>query len=209
MIALVLGKATANVVEKLKEVYGRKDIEGFGTLTELVNRMKTRQITYDRVVCNATGVQHEQELMYMHDYLSDNNKITQVVLLARGFSEEDKQVVDVFHNIYHLPIYTDVMVTGSTDVVFIKDVCYADIDTLRLTYSMKKDEKVKMLGSYIVEEEPKDVVEKAPYCLVTSGVLKTFTYGGKFFGRRKFTKQQQLEVNNLVKEARVVMGIKK
>lgn len=207
MIALVLGKNTPMILDRLVEVYGRKDIEGFTTLSELISKVKVRHLTVERIVCNATGVQHEQELSMVHDYLSQNNLITQVVLLARGFSEEDKQIVDVFHNIFHLPIYTDVLVNGSTDVEFIRSVCYDDIDKLRLTYSIKKDEKVSTLGAYMIEEEPEDIITKAPYCMATSGVLKTFTFGGKFFGRRRFTKQQQREVNELVREAKAVLGV--
>jgi len=32
-------------------------------------------------------------------------------------------------------------------------------------------------------------------------------FGGKFFGRRRFTKQQQREVNELVREAKAVLGV--
>lgn len=208
MIALVFGKNTSGVVKRLKEVYKKDDVEGFSSLSAIVSRMKTRQERISRIVCSATGVQHEQELALVHDYLSQNNLTTQVVLIARGFSEEDKRVVDVFHTIYHLPIYTDVMITGSVDVELLKGICYGDIDSLRLSYSIKKDEQVSTLASYVVEEAPKEIKKRAPYCLATSGVLKTFTYGGKFFGRRRFTKQQQKEVTELLSEARVV-GVRK
>lgn len=206
MIALVLGKNTPQILERIVEVYGKKDIEGFTTLSELVSKAKVRHLTFDRIVCNATVVQHEQELAMVHDYLSHNNLITQVVMLARGYSETDKQLLNVYYNIFHSPIYIDVLVNGSTDVEFIRGICYDAIDDLRLAYSIKKDEQVSTLGSYVVEEVQEDVVKKAPHCRASSGVLKTFTYGGKFFGRRRFTKQQQQEVNNLVREAKAVLG---
>ena len=209
MIALVLGDTTPGVVSAVERVYGRRDVIGFKTLTDLMHSMQVQKKIYNRIVCSTQSIQNETYLASLHQYLTESNLRTEVVFLARVGFQHELNMVDIFHRIYHSGIYTDVVVNRTTDVQFVRDLFYQPIDELRMTYSSRRDEKVTTMATYIEEDEEDDeIVKKAPHCLAESGVLKVFSFGGKFFGRRRFTKQEQQAVRALVREADAVASSK-
>ena len=211
MIALVLGQATDNVVATMSKVYGRREIEGFSTLSELLHALQVQKKDFNRVICNTPGVHKEALLTALHQHLTETNSRTEVVFVAQVGKGHELNMVEIFHRIYLAGIYTDVIINKSTDVEFVHDLCFDPIDDLRNAYSSRKDEKVRTNAEYVVEEDESDleIVRKAPHCLVEgSGVLKTFGYGGKFFGRHKLNKQEKQAVRVLMREATAVSMIK-
>lgn len=212
MIALVLGDATNGVVATMTKVYKRREIEGFSTLSELLHALQVQKKTYNRVICNTLGVHNEALLTALHQHLVETNSRTEVVFIARVGKGHELNMVEIFHRIYLAGIYTDVIINKSTDVEFVYELCFEPIDNLRNAYSSRKDEKIQTNAEYVVEEDESDleIVRKAPYCLVEgSGVLKTFGYGGKFFGRRKLNKHEKQAVRVLMREAEAVSMIKR
>lgn len=212
MIALVLGDATNGVVATMTKVYKRREIEGFSTLSELLHALQVQKKTYNRVICNTLGVHNEALLTALHQHLVETNSRTEVVFIARVGKGHELNMVEIFHRIYLAGIYTDVIINKSTDVEFVYELCFEPIDNLRNSYSSRKDEKIQTNAEYVVEEDEIDleIVRKAPHCLVEgSGVLKTFGYGGKFFGRRKLNKHEKQAVRVLMREAEAVSMIKR
>lgn len=212
MIALVLGDATNGVVATMTKVYKRREIEGFSTLSELLHALQVQKKTYNRVICNTLGVHNEALLTALHQHLVETNSRTEVVFIARVGKGHELNMVEIFHRIYLAGIYTDVIINKSTDVEFVYELCFEPIDNLRNAYSSRKDEKIQTNAEYVVEEDESDleIVRKAPHCLVEgSGVLKTFGYGGKFFGRRKLNKHEKQAVRVLMREAEAVSKIKR
>lgn len=212
MIALVLGDATNGVVATMTKVYKRREIEGFSTLSELLHALQVQKKTYNRVICNTLGVHNEALLTALHQHLVETNSRTEVVFIARVGKGHELNMVEIFHRIYLAGIYTDVIINKSTDVEFVYELCFEPIDNLRNAYSSRKDEKIQTNAEYVVEEDEIDleIVRKAPHCLVEgSGVLKTFGYGGKFFGRRKLNKHEKQAVRVLMREAEAVSMIKR
>lgn len=212
MIALVLGDATNGVVATMTRVYKRREIEGFSTLSELLHALQVQKKTYNRVICNTLGVHNEALLTALHQHLVETNSRTEVVFIARVGKGHELNMVEIFHRIYLAGIYTDVIINKSTDVEFVYELCFEPIDNLRNAYSSRKDEKIQTNAEYVVEEDESDleIVRKAPHCLVEgSGVLKTFGYGGKFFGRRKLNKHEKQAVRVLMREAEAVSMIKR
>lgn len=212
MIALVLGEATNGVVATMTKVYKRREIEGFSTLSDLLHALQVQKKTYNRVICNTLGVHNEALLTALHQHLVETNSRTEVVFIARVGKGHELNMVEIFHRIYLAGIYTDVIINKSTDVEFVYELCFEPIDNLRNAYSSRKDEKIQTNAEYVVEEDESDleIVRKAPHCLVEgSGVLKTFGYGGKFFGRRKLNKHEKQAVRVLMREAEAVSMIKR
>ena len=212
MIALVLGDATNGVVATMTKVYKRREIEGFSTLSELLHALQVQKKTYNRVICNTLGVHNEALLTALHQHLVETNSRTEVVFIARVGKGHELNMVETFHRLYLAGIYTDVIINKSTDVEFVYELCFEPIDNLRNAYSSRKDEKIQTNAEYVVEEDESDleIVRKAPHCLVEgSGVLKTFGYGGKFFGRRKLNKHEKQAVRVLMREAEAVSMIKR
>jgi hypothetical protein len=212
MIALVLGDATNGVVATMTKVYKRREIEGFSTLSELLHALQVQKKTYNRVICNTLGVHNEALLTALHQHLVETNSRTEVVFIARVGKGHELNMVEIFHRIYLAGIYTDVIINKSTDVEFVYELCFEPIDNLRNAYSSRKDEKIQTNAEYVVEEDESDleIVRKAPHCLVEgSGVLKTFGYGGKFFGRRELNKHEKQAVRVLMREAEAVSMIKR
>lgn len=209
MIGLIFGEQSENTVTKVRESHGLKGLEGFSSIGSFLSMASRKALRCERLIINCVSVNSPQEFYNLRTFLLDHSRSTEVVLLGRFFEASDLEVVDSFYQYFTEPIYTDYLLQPGEQVnvdLVANNLCKASLDSIRLNHSSRKDIKAVVKYGSVPEEKvevpsfvaPKPVTSKA-------GVLKTFGYGGKFFGKKKLTNKELERVSAINREVYVVL----
>ena len=213
MIGLIFGSNSDNLVKTLNESHGLKDIEGFTSIGAFLSAANRKALRCERLVINCIAVGSPQEFRNLRTYLLNHLRTTEVVLFGRYFEPLDLEVVDSFYSEFSEPIYTDYLLQAdeqaNVDLVA-NTLCKGSLDDIRLNHFSRKGKKaVVRYGS-----EPTSVDKSAESTFTPpkpvsakAGVLKTFSFGGRFFGKNKLTKAELQKVSLLEREASVILQL--
>ena len=213
MIGLIFGDKSDAVVSAVKESHGLKDVEGFASIGSFLSMASRKALRCERLVINCMEVGSPQEFYNLRSFLIDHARTTEVVLFGRYFESSDLEVVESFYTYFSEPIYTDYLLQSdeqaTVDLVANK-LCKGSLDDIRMNHSSKKDIKavVKYGSEQTSNPSATDVGFVAPVPLSSKGnPLKSFSFGGKLFGRGKLTKQELASVSALDREVYVALQL--
>ena len=213
MIGLIFGSNSESLVNILQDSHGLKDIEGFASIGAFLSAANRKALRCERLVINCVSVGSPQEFRNLRNYLLNHLRNTEVVLLGRYFEPMDLEVVNSFYEEFSEPIYTDYLLQAdeqaNVDLVA-NTLCKGSLDDIRLNHSSRKGKKaVVRYGSEPVSSKQTVEVEFSPPKPIAAkeGVLKTFSFGGRFFGKNKLTKAELQRVSLLEREASVVLQL--
>lgn len=213
MIGLIFGSSSESLVKTLNDSHGLKDIEGFASIGAFLSAANRKALRCERLVINCVAVGSPQEFRNLRNYLMNHLRTTEVVLFGRYFEPMDLEVVDSFYAEFSEPIYTDYLLQAdeqaNVDLVA-NTLCKGYLDDIRLNHSSRKGKKaVVRYGSEPTSSKQKVETGFTPPKPITAsgGVVKIFSFGGRFFGKNKLTKAELQKVSLLEREASVVLQL--
>lgn len=207
MHAFILGNPSERVAKQVIEASDIQRITPYVDVNEFLNRATRQNLRYERIVLLAQIIKSENDLRGIRDYLQTSNLPTQVIIIARSWEPKDIQILDLYYNYFRIPIYTDYTLNqeDSVDVGLLMYVLTESIDNIRMTKSSLKDvtPNVRSKKEYNANEENKFQLR---HCHANDGVIKSFSYGGKIWGRNKLTKTELAQVERVWSQARAIVG---
>lgn len=213
MIGLIFGSNSENLVKTLYESHGLKDLEGFTSIGAFLSAANRKALRCERLVINCIAVGSPQEFRNLRNYLLNHLRTTEVVLFGRYFEPLDLEVVTSFYDEFSEPIYTDYLLQAdeqaNVDLVA-NTLCKGSLDDIRLNHSSQKGKQtVVRYGSAPrdVEGSVKKTFTPPKPVSYKEGVIKTFSFGGRLFGKNKLTKAELQKVSSLEREASVVLQL--
>lgn len=213
MIGLIFGSNSESLVNILQDSHGLKDIEGFASIGAFLSAANRKALRCERLVINCVSVGSPQEFRNLRNYLLNHLRNTEVVLLGRYFEPMDLEVVNSFYEEFSEPIYTDYLLQAdeqaNVDLVA-NTLCKGSLDDIRLNHSSRKGKKavVRYGSEPVSSKQTVEAVFSPPKPIAAKeGVLKTFNFGGRFFGKNKLTKAELQRVSLLEREASVVLQL--
>lgn len=212
MIALIFGERSSNFAESLMSASDIKGVVGYTSIGQFLTEASRKALRCERIVFNSVAVGSEQELINLHQYLQEHLRSTEVVLLNRSFETMDVEIVSAYYNHFSLPIYTDYSLGANEQmgIQLLAKLCKAPIDDIRVGHSSKKDNRPVV--RYVQDEVAQKVDSKPAFVPPApikkpAGVIKSFTYGGGVFRKKRLTKAQQAMVEVVEQEASAMMQI--
>lgn len=209
MYALIFGsKAEANA-QAIMSGSDIRDLVPFTSISDFVAKSIRQGLRFERIVILAQSVSNGKEYSSLLDLVQSERLTTSIVMLVRGYEESDIYALQEYYRHFISPIYTDYTLgadeTPSIDLM--ERLLTERIDTIRLNHSSKRDyvPSVKVRTDKVEESEPK--AEVAPAMKANSGVVKSFSFGGKVFGKSKLTKNERSRVSALMLQANAIMGV--
>lgn len=214
MYAFIFGDKAQGAAQSVMDSSDVRNVRGFTSIGDFLSIANRQGLVFNRIVILVSYVSSEQEFQSLRRYCSEVAPQTEIVILARGFEASDKTVLESYYSIFTSPIYTDYSLSMQepTSNLLLKNLLTTPIDDIRVNHSINKDVKpvVKMSVHSETQAQP-ERVSKPSAMKSKGGLIKTFSYGGKIFGKKKYTKQQLNEVIRLEAEANVIfnlMGVK-
>lgn len=209
MYAFILGSSAQRIRQEVITSTDVKAIQAFANLNEFVAVATRQNLRFERLIFTAQIVTSEQELRSVREYLVNNGLSTQIVLLVRDWESSDGQINDVYYDVFTSPIYTDYTLSHgeSIDVELFKFLCTGSLDKIRSEHSSVKNSipKVKHQVQPTGVSDAEPAQKKMPNCTFKDGLIKTFTFGGKVFGRGKLTKKELAKFKPLWSQANAVL----
>lgn len=210
MLAIIAGTNSTSVAQAVMEASDVRDIYAYNTTMDFVKEVSKQNLEFSRVVIFATEIMNEQELRNIQSLFIKNRYQTQIVIVANSLNQEQLQVLTLYYNVFQSPLYTDYLLqpNKAIDIELAVGLFSWGIDYIRQNFSSQKDVTVEV-QQVVRDTGNKKPVEKAKNKLKTmtsaSGFIKSFTFGGRIFGKRKLNKQQRSEIVYIQTQAKAVI----
>lgn len=206
-IAILFGENSVQTVSSIKKSSDVRDLEAFSTGAELLMKMNRQGYQPKRLVFFAHNIT-DVEIKGISDFFIKHNIPCETIIIARGYDEKDVETVANYYNIQSLPLWTDYTIKAG-ETFGIDEVIYlvsANIDEVRRKYSINHNKEVKVVETEKVDTTALEKGEKLKPRSGKPGTIKSFSFGGKLFGKKKYTKKEALAIKKLLAEAQGVVA---
>lgn len=150
-LALVLGeKQGATLKPKLQDMRDNVNIDYFDTVTDLLDFIKKRNVTYDRILVLSIKITGQLGID-LYNYWYSNNCLTNIVVMCKSDTDGEiaKWVDDTFRR-----NGTCAMVITSTTIKTVAEAVFESIDSLNANYGLPMEQDDMLGADFEIDTTP-------------------------------------------------------
>lgn len=215
MYACVLGANSSSYAEGAMQYTGLRDIKPFSSLSEFLTTASNQHLRLNRVLILINEISPSYDLESLRRYCTEISPKTEVIIISA--MDRQNGILDRYQELFPEPIYTDYTFSLNESVTdfALYNIFTMSLDEIRREHSRDKDAtyKVKFTNTErsdapSSESSVSSNTNSSPMANTQQGIIKSFTYGGRFFKRKYYTTQELNVIHIIEQEANTLFSLK-
>lgn len=220
MYACILGDGSKEYALGANEALGITDVKDYRTLSEFLSLATNGGLVFKRIVVLLTVISPSYDLESLRRYCTKHSPTTEVIVVASEsrLSSVDRETLESYISLFPEPIYTDYLFKVGEQVakVVIYDLFRASLDDIRLNHSYASG--VSYQASYVSrdggessgssEAPTSESIRVTRMVEFSDGLIKSFSFGGKIFSRKFYTRDELGAIKDLEDESNAILGLR-